>query len=272
MLQDVSKITEDEFHKISSLIHEIAGINLKSSKKTLLSNRLRSRVSKKGFSSFTEYYDYIKKTNDKKEIGLMLNAVSTNETYFFRNTKHFETLIDFIIPELISRVTPPIRIWSAGCSSGEEAYTLAMLLDEKGWMRNDLVSIKASDINTEVLEEAARGIYDENRLRITPERYKNRYFQKIGKSNYKLNERIKDFVHFEKLNLVNSPFNGHYELILCRNVMIYFSREDQIKVVGKFYNAAVPGGYFIIGHSESLFFINNEFEFLKVGEAPVYRR
>lgn len=271
-LKNLSKITDEEFRKLASLIHEIAGITLKSSKETLLSNRLGTLVCKKGFTTFTEYYDYIIKTGDEHEISLMLNAVSTNETYFFRNIKHYEALVEHIIPDLLDKGQAPLRIWSAGCSSGEEIYTLAMLLDEKGLLRNDVAIMKASDLNTEVLKEASLGIYPEKRLRAAPERYKMRYFEKLRNSSYKLQQKIRDFVDFDRINLLKTPFTARYEIILCRNVMIYFSREDQEKLVRKFYEVLEPGGYFIIGHSESLFFIKNDFEYLTVGEAPVYQR
>ena len=168
---EFSRLTEDEFKKFSELIYDIAGIYLKDSKLTLLSNRLRKRLKEKRFNTFYEYFNYIKNSNDTEEINEMLNVVSTNETYFFRNSKHFDALTDIIIPDYIKNKRLPIRIWSAGCSTGEEPYTIAMILDKIGCLNKRYVEIYASDINTQVIDEAKRGIYDIKKLRTTPEEY-----------------------------------------------------------------------------------------------------
>lgn len=264
------KLTEPEFAKFAQFIHDIAGIYLKETKITLLSNRLRKRLKEKNFETFEEYYNYIKNSQDQIEINEMLNAVSTNETYFFRNAKHYDALIDKIVPELISKRRTPIKIWSAGCSSGEEAFTLCMLLDEKGYLDRTKVEIYGSDINTGVLEEAKRGIFDDKRLRTTPEKYKNKYFRHLGDDVYELDKKIVNFVKFERINLKRDKFSDLYDVIFCRNVMIYFEKEDQQKIVEKFYNALNKDGYFIIGHSESLYFISNSFKYMKISDAPIY--
>ncbi|HOV14515.1 MAG TPA: protein-glutamate O-methyltransferase CheR [Spirochaetota bacterium] len=264
------KLSEQEFSKFSQLIHDIAGIYLKDSKLTLLSNRLRKRLKEKNFESFDDYYNYIKNSQDQIELNEMLNAVSTNETYFFRNSKHYDALLEKIIPEMISKRRTPIKIWSAGCSSGEEAFTLCMLLDEKGYLERSLVEIYGSDINTSILDEAKKGVYDDKRLRTTPDRYKNKYFNKIGDDLYELDRKIVNFVKFGRINLKLDKFETKYDIIFCRNVMIYFEREDQQRIVEKFYNALNNDSYFIIGHSESLYFINNAFKYMKISDAPIY--
>jgi len=264
------KLTDEEFHKFAELIHEISGIFMKDTKITLLSNRLRKRLREKNFSTFEEYYNYIKKNNDPKELDEMLNVVSTNETYFFRNIKHFEALVDEIIPRMIENHRYPIKIWSAGCSTGEEPYTIAILLDEKGLLDKKYVEIYGSDINTKVLEDAKEGIYDVKKLRTTPEKYILKYFDKTVENYYALKENIINSVRFSRVNLKKDNFANDYDIIFCRNVMIYFDKDDQKLVVDKFYKSLKKGGYLFIGHSESLYFINNDFKYLKIGEAPVY--
>ncbi|MBQ3921688.1 MAG: chemotaxis protein CheR, partial [Spirochaetales bacterium] len=130
----LAELTDEEFKNFSDLIYRLSGIYLKDSKITLLSNRLRQRIAERKFGSFAEYYDYIRKGEDEGEINQMLNAVSTNETYFFRSDKHFDALRDRIMPELMKKIFRPIRIWCAGCSSGEEPYTIAMIMNEKNWL------------------------------------------------------------------------------------------------------------------------------------------
>ncbi len=265
-----SKLSDEEFNKFAKLIHEMSGIYLKDSKNTLLSNRLRKRLIEKKIDSFDEYYRYLETSKDMDEITEMLNAVSTNETYFFRNIKHFETLFDSIIPELISKRRLPVSIWSAGCSSGEEPYTLCMIAKEKGLLNKGLIKIDASDINTSVINEAKSGIYDDKRLRSTEKYYEDKYFKRTATGLFKLDQEIIDYVNFFKLNLITDKVDKKYDIILCRNVMIYFDRDDQKKVVAKFYESLNNDSYFFVGHSESLYFIDTRFEYKKVLDSPVY--
>lgn len=267
---EFARLNEQEFTKFSQLIHQMAGIYLKDTKITLLSNRLRKRLKEKNFETFEDYYNYIKNSQDQIELNEMLNAVSTNETYFFRNAKHYDALIDKIIPELISKRRTPIKIWSAGSSSGEEAFTLCMLLDEKGYLERGLIDIYGSDINTSVLDEAKKGVFDDKRLRTTPEKYINKYFRKLDNNLFELDKRIVNFVKFNRINLKQDRFDQGNDIIFCRNVMIYFDKDDQQKIVEKFYNSLNKESYLIIGHSESLYFISNAFKYMKISDAPIY--
>lgn len=265
-----SKLSEEEFNKFAKLIHELSGIYLKDSKMTLLSNRLRKRLSEKHIESFEDYYRYLETTKDMDELTEMLNAVSTNETYFFRNSKHFETLFDSIIPDLLSKRRQPVRIWSAGCSTGEEPYTLCMIAKERGLLSKNILRIDASDINTSVLQEASYGNYDDKKLRSTEKYYIDKYFTQNLNGTYKINDEIKNFVNFFRLNLIHDEVDSKYDIIFCRNVMIYFDKDDQKKVVSKFYNSLNGDSYFFIGHSESLYFIDSRFEYKKILDSPVY--
>ena len=207
------ELTDEEFNKFANLIHKLSGIYLKDSKITLLSNRLRQRINERNFGSFAEYYDYIRKGEDESEINQMLNAVSTNETYFFRSEKHFEALTDKIMPDLMQKIHKPIKIWCAGCSSGEEPYTVAMVLNEKKLLSRRIVEIYASDMNTEVLDEAKKGIYDIKRLRVTPDYYKEKYFRKYDQTNYQIDESIINYVKFKRQNLLTDQFDPCFSLL-----------------------------------------------------------
>ena len=222
------KLTDEEFSRFAELIHRVSGIYLKDSKNTLLSNRLRKRLREKKINTFDEYYQFIEKTNDQNELNEMLNAVSTNETYFFRNEQHFETLFDGIIPEFLAQRSLPLAIWSAGCSSGEEPYTISMIANERGLLNPSLLSIDATDLNTSVLQEAREGIYDIKKMRQTPDYYKTKYFTLGHKDKFYLHERITESVKFFRLNLIKDTVDTQYD-VFCRNVLIYFDKEDQQK-------------------------------------------
>lgn len=265
-----NKLSEEEFSKFSKLIHEMSGIYLKESKITLLSNRLRKRLKEKNFETFEEYYQYIHINNDIDEINEMLNAVSTNETYFFRNSKHFDTLFDTVIPELITKKREPIRIWCAGCSTGEEPYTIAMIAKEKNLLDKSSLIIEASDLNTVVINDAFTGVYDDKKMRETQPYYIEKYFTKTNSGLFQIDKEIKDFVTFFRFNLITDKVDKKYDIIFCRNVMIYFDKEDQRKVVDKFYDSLNNDSYFFVGHSESLYFIDNRFNYKKIAESPVY--
>ena len=263
------KISSEGFQKFAELIHSISGIYLKDSKVTLLSNRLSKRVRELGLQSFEDYYDYVVSEN-KEEIIEVINGISTNETCFFRHNSHFTALFDVIIPEFISRSHFPLNIWCAGCSTGEEPYTIAMLAKERGYLNRKYIRIDASDINTEVLSLAARGIYDDKKFRETDSSYIKRYFKQLNDKNYLLDEEIRHSVNFFRFNLIHDSTDKKYDIIFCRNVMIYFDREDQTKVVANFFNALNPEGYFFLGHAESLYFMDSRFKFKKIQDAPVY--
>lgn len=263
------KISSEEFQKFAELIHRISGIYLKDSKITLLSNRLSKRVKDLGMKSFDDYYDYVVLEN-KEEIIEVINGISTNETYFFRHKPHFAALFDVIIPEFISRSHFPLNIWCAGCSSGEEPYTIAMLAKERGYLNRKYIRIDASDINTEVLNLAVHGVYEDKKFRETNFNYIKRYFKKLSEKRYLIDEEIRHSVNFFRFNLIHDSTDKKYDIIFCRNVMIYFDKEDQTKVVANFFNALNHEGYFFLGHAESLYFMDSRFKFKKIQEAPVY--
>ena len=264
------KIDSRLFNKFAQMIDNIAGIHLEENKRTLLSNRLRKRLKETGIKSFEEYYSYLEKGEDPGEIDQMLNAVSTNETYFFRNSVHFQALEEYIIPGLLKNNNSSLKILSAGCSSGEEPYSIALMAAENGWLRPGRVKITGFDLNSLMIEAAAAGIYDSKKFRQTDEKYLRKYFNPVNENKYELDKNIRTGVGFSKKNLIKDKIAGEYDIILCRNVMIYFNKDNQKKVIGKFYEALKPGGFLIIGHSESLYFLDQRLKYKKIMEAPVY--
>lgn len=267
---EIQRLTPQEFTQFAKLIEVEAGIFLKEAKITLLSNRLRKRLRATGINTFTEYYHYISNPINSQELSEMINAVSTNETYFFRNLKHFDVLSNKIIPQMVEESRVPISILSAGCSTGEEAFTIAMILDKENQLHKSDVRIFANDINFNVLNEAKQGVFNLRKLRATPDKYKEKYFTTRDDENYYLDREIVSRVSFSQMNLLKDDFKTKFDIIFCRNVMIYFSKESQNILVTKLYNALKDGGYLFIGHSESLYFLDSKFNHKKVMDIPLY--
>jgi len=244
-------ITDQEFAQFRDMLLRIAGISLSSSKKTLVSGRLAKRLQHYHIESYGEYFRLL----DGKQAGelqVALDLLTTNETYFFREPRHF----DFLRERVLSERKPGalMRVWSAACSSGEEAYSIAMLLadriGESGW------EILASDLSSRVLEKARAGHYVMERASHIPRDYLSRFCLKgIGsqEGSFIVEKRLRARVNFRQLNLNESlPAIGEFDVIFLRNVMIYFNADTKREVVARITNALKPGGYLIVGHSESL--------------------
>jgi len=275
------ELSTQEFQLFSKFIYEQCGIKLPKIKKTMLTVRLAKRLRALKISSFKEYYKYITSDEGRKnELVDMINVVTTNKTNFFRESKHFDILVQKVIPELLQD-RPDIRykslnIWSAGCSTGEEPYTIAMVLED--YVKNHMhlnYAILCSDISTRVLQKAAKGIYDDPLLEGIPGHYLRNYLMR-GKGKNKGKNRIvpelRSHLTFRRINLNEGPHFGIktlMDIIFCRNVIIYFDRETQIKLFNKYYNQLHPGGFLFIGHSETLHGINDQFIPLDVS---VYRK
>jgi len=270
------------FKRFSEFIYKECGIKLPPAKKTMLTVRLFKRLRSLGMNSFDQYYDYVcRPKNCSGERIRMIDAVSTNKTEFFREPAHFDFLGRQALPNLVSSMHNSCReklnVWSAGCSSGEEPYTLAMVLSEffnerqnkaqanaKSLTRPlDHFSILATDISTQVLETAKHAIYPKRMVEPIPPMMKRRYLMR-GKGAqsgfYRVVPELRNRITFQRLNF-NKDFNlGELmDVIFCRNVIIYFDRQTQKKIFEKFYNQLVPEGYLFIGHSESLHGINDRF-------------
>ncbi|MCP4133269.1 MAG: protein-glutamate O-methyltransferase CheR [bacterium] len=274
---NIKRLTEEEFKKFAKLIYEESGIFLKDTKITLLSNRLRKRLQALGLQEFAEYFDYLHKLagdEKKKEYEQLLDVVSTNETYFFRNERHFEALTKFCLPELAkTKKEKTLRIWSAACSTGEEAYTIAIcVMENMNALRGWNIEIIATDIAPSVLDFGKIGAYSGRRIEKVPPEFLKKYFnqKKDDPGVHVVKDELKKMVNFNYLNFFKSPFPKNIDIIFCRNVMIYFDKQHQKELVNKFYDSILEDGYLFIGHSETLHSISEDFSYKKVLESPLY--
>ncbi len=255
-----SDLPDGLFHQFSQLVYDQCGINLHAGKKALLQARLNKRLRVTGIGSYEEYFRFITTAGNAGEFINFLDSVSTNLTYFFRESQHFDFL-DSIMPDLVARKQKDrnlrIRIWSAGCSTGEEAYTLAMcilghLSDPQRWD----FKILASDISTRALDVASTGIYSEEKVQKVPPGMRQIHFRRRGengRAEFEAAPHLKRIITFRRLNLKDPyPFKGTFDFIFCRNVMIYFDKKTQETLVNKMAGFLCAGGYLFVGHSESL--------------------
>ncbi|HPP95376.1 MAG TPA: protein-glutamate O-methyltransferase CheR [Spirochaetota bacterium] len=274
---NIKRLTEEEFKKFAKLIYDESGIYMKDSKITLLSNRLRKRLAALSLNEFSDYYKYLENLTGeakKKEYEELLDVVSTNETYFFRNERHFEALKDYCIPELIKiKKDKTLRIWSAACSTGEEPYTIAIcIMESMKYLQGWNIEIIATDIAPSVLEFAREGYYSGRRIEKVPPEYLKKYFTLVDKEKglYRINDNLKKMVNFYYLNFFKNPFPKNLDIIFCRNVMIYFDKAHQRELVANFYQSIYEHGYLFIGHSETLHSISDDFLYKKILDAPIY--
>lgn len=265
------ELKDADFEKIRQLIYDQCGINLTEAKKELVKARLGKRLKNGQFKSFRDYYEYVLNDASGKELILLLDSIATNFTFFFREPKHFEYLKSVFLPEIIYRKKngpKKLSIWSAGCSSGEEPYSIIMTLLEA--IENPLewnINVLATDLSTRMLRTAEAGIYPKEKVLELPPLMIRKYFLKGNQrwQNYvKVKDQLKQYVSFQRLNLMEPfSFAEPFDCIFCRNVMIYFDKEKQSNLVNRFYGCLNPGGIFIIGHAESLTGIAHNFKYVK---------
>jgi chemotaxis protein methyltransferase CheR len=267
------------FQQYSRLVYEQCGINLHEGKKALLQARLNKRLRMTGIDSYKEYYEFITSGVNPGEFVNFLDSISTNLTFFFREAQHFDFLDRVALPELLEAKRKErntrIRVWSAGCSTGEEPYSLAMcvlghLQDNTKWD----FRILATDISTRVLEMASRGVYSEEKVKKVPAGLRQTYFRKVGAENgvsdFQVVPDIKRLITFHRLNLKEPfPFKGPFDFIFCRNVMIYFDKKTQEELVNKMAAFLGAGGYFCVGHSESLTGLAHKLSYV---QPAIYRK
>ena len=255
-----AQLSDKEFSRLSQFIIKETGIKIHQGKRIMLQSRLYKRLKSLNIYSFGEYCDYVFSKMGYLEIDNMIDVVCTNKTSFFRESHHFEFLTEFILPKLLNQNNRYIKIWSAGCSSGEEPYTIAMVIQffiES--IRKPLdFQILGTDISTIMLNTAVNAVYDVNRMNEIPQLIKNKYLLKsksADKQTVRINREIRNKIMFRRLNLMDNSYDvqDKFDVIFCRNVLIYFERELQEKVIYRLCKHLKPGGYFLIGHSESLF-------------------
>jgi len=270
-MADAVFLDDANFELYRGLIYTESGITFTPTNRSILESRLKERLREKGVDSVKTYFDTIKR--DKEELKGFLDSITTNLTRFFRNQAQFDALEKFVVPELINnikKIPGTIRIWSAGCSTGEEPYTIAMLLREV-LPHNWNFDILASDISLKCLMTAKEGFYAENRIVGIPDNYLAKYFDKV-EGGYKIHEDIHSKIRFDYHNLKNDSGQRNFDVIFCRNVIIYFDEVAQTAVMNRFWDAMASKSFLFIGHSESLFGMDTKFEFLKTEWATLYRK
>lgn len=245
------KLGEKEFLKVRQIIHRYCGINLQEGKEALVQSRLMKRLRKLGISSFEEYLEFVDQDKTGKEFLALVDVLTTNKTNFFREVKHFEFIQSEILPHMSGRNA---KWWSAGCSTGEEPITTAItLLEARKESQWDSVKILGTDISRDVLQVAQNGVYQASKMMEVPESIKRKYFQSVGNNQFKVIPEVRNMITYGRLNLTEHwPLKGPFQIIMCRNVMIYFNRQTQHELVNKFHQMLEPGGYLFLGHSESI--------------------
>ncbi|HWP97607.1 MAG TPA: protein-glutamate O-methyltransferase CheR [Syntrophomonadaceae bacterium] len=269
----MTALSEQEFCLFADYMYDHCGLNLKQ-KKHLIENRLHGLLPKFELPSFSALYNLMVNDVSGELATTIVDRLCTNHTFFMRENRHFDFFRDKVLPELKTRVrNRDLRIWSAGCSSGQEAYTLAMIIadffdsEPAAWDTR----ILATDISSRVLQKAREALYEEEDLHHLPSIWRLNYLQSLGGGNCRINERLRKEVIFRRFNLLEEtyPFKQKFHVIFCRNVMIYFDAQTKRELVNRFYEITAPGGYLFIGQAETL---NREDSRFKYVMPAVYRK
>ncbi len=270
---------EEEFRLLRDLVYQHCGLHFAPDSKYLLERRLGKRLQHHRLKTFKDYYYLLRYNKDRdQELTEIVNALTTNETYFFREDFQLKTFSEEIIPEIRERKgnngEKRLRIWSAGCSSGEEPYTIAMLLLDDPSMKDWKIEIIGTDISQRVLQIARKGIYGASSFRSTNPDYQRRFFTET-EGKFRISDRVRDLVSISYLNLFDSArvaLLGKMDVVFCRNVIIYFDLAAKRKVIDSFHQRLRPEGYLLLGHSESLMNISNAFALRHFAHDMVYQR
>ena len=256
------ELTRKQFEHLCRKVYRICGINLQEGKEQLVKSRLSRRLTALDLDSFEAYFEHLESEQGAKELIWMIDAITTNKTSFFREVQHFDFLSNVVIPNLSDA---RLRIWCAASSTGEEPYSIAMLLREKlPNFREWDVKILATDISFTVLEKARRAQYREEDLGPVPQPWRKKYFSSVADGSWKLSDEVASIVRFGRLNLMEPfPMRGPFDIIFCRNVMIYFDKPTQGTLVRRFHEMLSPGGYLMVGHSESLSGADHDFTYVQ---------
>lgn len=275
------KLTDEEFFELRDYISRLTGIYFPENKKYLIESRIRPRIEALGLKSYRAYLDFLKFSPFRaRELEILFKLITINETYFFRDELQLKIIEEKILPELIQSKPKngfrTLRIWSAGCSTGEEPYTIAMIYLEK--IKPKFPDVKfeiiGTDINSSVIEVAKRGIYRQYSMRYVPENYLQRYFNCNG-DEFKISEEIKKLVRFEQLNLMDRfqmVMMRNFDLVLLRNVLIYFDENARKEVVSWIYDSLNRGGYLVIGYSETLRNVTKAFKIVYFDKVVAYKK
>jgi chemotaxis protein methyltransferase CheR len=275
--EPVVPLSEDVFRLIRDIVKDYCGLYFDDSSRYLIEKRLSRRVRSHHLNDFRDYYRFIRyDKNTAEELSAIMDILTVNETYFFREQNQLKAFSEEILEELraTNKGRKILRIWSAGCSTGEEPYTITMLINEKGNLNGWDIEIYGSDINQRVLQTARKGIYRKNSFRTTEPYYIQKYFTEEDGS-FQINDGVKKHVNFSYLNLLDpfkTRFLGNMDVIFCRNVLIYFDNVSRRRVIENFYNRLVDGGYLLLGHAESLINISTAFHLKHLKNDMVYQK
>jgi chemotaxis protein methyltransferase CheR len=272
IMSDTGFLSDADFEQYRNLIYNESGINFTPTNRSILESRLKERFREKAMDSVKAYFAVI--SHDKEEMKSFLDAITTNLTRFFRNQGHFDALEKYVVPELLKIKQGSggntLKIWSAGCSTGEEPYTIAMLMSEilpHPWK----FEIVASDLSLKCLMTCKEGFYSDNRIEGVPDHYLKKYFDKV-EGGYKVHADLMSKIRFDYHNLKNDSGLRNLDIVFCRNVIIYFDEAAQTGVINRFWDSMAPKSFLFIGHSESLFGMDTKFEFVKTEWATFYRK
>lgn len=273
------RLSDEEFFALRELIKIKCGIYFDDTSKYILDKRLKTRIKELKFQSFKEYIFYLKYDKKKEEEFVFIyDTITTNETYFFREDYQLKAFAEEVICEVIKKKSKGdvVRIWSAGCSTGEEPYTIAMLLyNKKDIFDNYKISIFGSDISQRCIKTAREAIYYQNSFRVTTDEQKRKFFDDLGTGGFKVKPAIRELVSFGNLNLLDKSkiaFLPTMDVIFCRNVLIYFDTNSRKVVVQNFYDKLEKGGFLLLGHAESLINISTSFTIRHFKNDMVYQK
>ncbi len=267
-------LKDDTFRQITDFIYEHSGIYLPAAKKYLVENRLQKVLEENNYKGFEEFLYAVKFSPGGKESTRLFDAITTNETYFFREPMQFDVFIDHIVPRVLEdkKSIGDVKVWSAASSTGEEPFTVSMIMRER--RPNVRADISGSDISTKVLDSARTGVFSSYSIRNVPEAYMKKYFMQRGQE-YLLSASVKASVKFKNINLIDRRQMSemrNVDVIFCRNVLIYFDEKAKQKVVSGLYDALRPGGFLIIGSSESLHNVTRAFKPVTINKVVVYHK
>jgi chemotaxis protein methyltransferase CheR len=273
-------LSRDTFRLLRDVIYSHCGIFFADENSYIIQRRLAPRIDALSLSDFPDYYRFLRSASPearRAELEEIVDRVTTNETYFFRESYQLEALRSEILPEIFARKPRGKRlsVWSAGCSSGEEAYSVAMVIMETGMFAEWDVRVFGSDISRKVLQVARKGVYGRTSFRATDGRVQRRYFRETTDGRHQVRDEVRQLVSFGQINLIDEPMAilvGEVDVILCRNVLIYFDASSRRRVIEMLHHKLVRGGYLLLGHSESLINVSTAFELVHLKNDMVYRK
>ncbi len=275
--EDIIELPDDVFRLLRDFIRDYCGLYFDDTSKYLLEKRLSRRVRLHQLNTFLDYYRFLSYDRRREaELVEVVDSLTTNETYFFREEAQLRAFRDEILPGIIGPGgQKTFKVWSAGCSTGEEPYTIGMILSEAGFLGGAEVEIIGSDINQKVLTAARRGVYRRGSFRAIRDDMMRKYFKEESPGSFRISDDIKKLVTFSHLNLFDPyrlSFLKGFDVIFCRNVIIYFDPESKKKLIKMFYDKLSPGGYLLLGHAESLLNVTTAFRLVHLRNDMVYQK